>query len=511
MIRIILCTILISSTSVFFTGCSLFSGGDKSEPAETTQTESSNFGGLEGDDFGSGDDLFAEESDDFFGGGDEFSAGSSDTSLDAGATDTTAGGDDFGFGSFPDDPVSDTTTATDDFGFGDASTSTTDDFGFGDTSTTTATDDFGFGDTSTTADSGTDPFGASDSSFPGYEDTLTDSSTDYLSSTDTSTSPTTFVEQPSYVPVKKVEAAAFQRGGDQLNRVYIVRPGESLSDISLKIFGSDRSEDIKRWNPYFANSAPKVGDKVYYPSQTQPSDQQMLTYYEEQGMSPQVYISQEGDNIRTLAESWLGHSRSWMEVWATNPNVESKWALPAGVELKYWPTSVSAPIAGASVDSGMATADNTTPGGMGGESDSFDDDMGMDSPDDFSDSVADASPPPADPFDDAPSSDIAMNDSGSDASLSGSGSSLNIPPPPPPPPPPPTAASTPRDSFMPPPPPAAKRPTLGGSSPQGASADAQDPMVIFAAAGLAVLGALFLLILIKRRRNRAVDLGQTQV
>ena len=83
--------------------------------------------------------------------------------------------------------------------------------------------------------------------------------------------------------------------------------------------------------------------KIYYPSQQDPNDQTMKTYYEEMGVPPQVYVtSTNGEDIRALSKEFLGHKDSWKEVWSTNLAIESKGSLPNGTEIKYWPESVVA-------------------------------------------------------------------------------------------------------------------------------------------------------------------------
>src|SRR5690606_18208841 len=74
-----------------------------------------------------------------------------------------------------------------------------------------------------------------------------------------------------------------------------------------------------------------------------PNDQEkMLTFYEDNGIPSQVYQSGPDESIRTISKKLLGHERSWMEVWATNPSVESKWLLPEGTTLRYWPADAIA-------------------------------------------------------------------------------------------------------------------------------------------------------------------------
>ena len=145
------------------------------------------------------------------------------------------------------------------------------------------------------------------------------------------------------VPVKKMKPAAYARAGDNVNRLYVTRPGDNMDQIAQKIYGdSSQAEKLYSYNSHFRGKTLKVGDKVYYQSPNSPNDPEMKTYYEDMGMEPQYYTSQEGDNLRKVSQKLLGHPRSWMEVWATNSSVESKWRLPAGLQLRYWPEQPSA-------------------------------------------------------------------------------------------------------------------------------------------------------------------------
>ena len=73
------------------------------------------------------------------------------------------------------------------------------------------------------------------------------------------------------------------------------------------------------------------------PTQRPNDSDQLLLYYEDINVAPQVYISKEGDNIRKVSMELLGDEGSWKEVWATNLHVDSKGQIPGGLELKYWP------------------------------------------------------------------------------------------------------------------------------------------------------------------------------
>ena len=143
------------------------------------------------------------------------------------------------------------------------------------------------------------------------------------------------------VPVKKMKTTPYRIRGTLVNAIYIARPGDDINSISQKIYNSDRTEDILNASPWLRNGI-KVGDKVYYNSPQRPNDEsQLLTFYEDLGLSPQTYVSKAGDNIRVVAKDLLGHDRSWMEIYATNLDVETKAELMEGTTLRYWPENVA--------------------------------------------------------------------------------------------------------------------------------------------------------------------------
>lgn len=150
-------------------------------------------------------------------------------------------------------------------------------------------------------------------------------------------------ETAGFVPVKKMKRTPYNAGGVLLNRLYIARSGDTLSSVATKIYGDQsRSRDLANWNSSLRGKGLQVGDKVYYNSPRNPSDSsQILLYYEEVGIQPQYYTSQSGDSIRKVSQKLLGHPRSWMEIWATN-EVESKWQVPQGTSLRYWPEGMAA-------------------------------------------------------------------------------------------------------------------------------------------------------------------------
>ena len=233
------------------------------------------------------------------------------------------------------------------------------------------------------------------------------------------------------------------KNGGWINTVYVARPGEKLEEISQKIFGADKTKDLKaiKENSYLKWRAPKGGDKIYYVSQNRPDDSsKTLLYYEDMGMVPETYVAKKGDNLKKVSKELLGYDGAWKEVWTSNA-VESKVSLKEGEMIRYWktggevmamtppsppPGDASAPPAGATVmDSSQApqpTATTTPPVGDTASLPPPPADSGASLP-----PPPDASAPPADPM------AAATTDNA-------------VPPPPtedaPPPPPPPVEETT---------------------------------------------------------------------
>lgn len=156
----------------------------------------------------------------------------------------------------------------------------------------------------------------------------------------TTDSSTTIVEpeppKKVVIPLQKVATTPWKVGKTLYNAVYFVRPGDSLASISQMLYGSDKTGELKKGNPTYASREVRPGDKVYYNSPQRPEDAaRVLTYHEDTGMAPEVYIAKSGDNIRKVAKDLLGYDNAWKEVWASN-SVDSKGALEEGTELRYW-------------------------------------------------------------------------------------------------------------------------------------------------------------------------------
>ncbi len=144
-------------------------------------------------------------------------------------------------------------------------------------------------------------------------------------------------KKKKWIPLKKIPTKPWKQSGKWVNTVYIVRPADNLSQISMMLFSENKIEELKDFNPFLKRRDPKVGDKIYYSSPNRPSDKNnFYHYYEDNNKIAQTYDLSTGNNIRTVSERLLGHKNSWKEIWATNPQIESKGAISDPVTIQYW-------------------------------------------------------------------------------------------------------------------------------------------------------------------------------
>jgi hypothetical protein len=286
-------------------------------------------------------------------------------------------------------------------------------------------------------------------------------------------------EAPVYkpvIPLKKMVTAPYTKDGILVNAIYIARDGDSLKSVANKIFGSDKSSDLKKVNSNLANRSLKVGDKIYYNSPQRPTDNtQVLTYYEDIGLSAENYeVQAEGENIRVISKKLLGDDNSWKEIWSTNLEVESKDILPLGTRLRYWGADVAKSAA-------PVLAANNTP--------SMDSQTSMDA-----NNSAQTPGFEQVPSDTATSQDIAqMPDQAPTDASSGTVE----------PPPPPADMSSP----PPPPPPVAGNPEAPVDANAEVSASAEEEqMIMMVGGGLLLLTVILLVIIIRKKRSkRGID------
>lgn len=315
------------------------------------------------------------------------------------------------------------------------------------------------------------------SSSSSYADSYADSSSDYSYKAP--------VAKAKGEPIKKIALTSPTQGDNGwVNTVYVARPKEKLKDISQKIYGMDKSSELKNIseNSFLKRRAVKAGDKVYYVSPNRPTDSsKTLFYYEDVNVPASTYVAQKGDTLRSVGKKLLGYNDGWKELFTSN-SVDTSGRLTAGEMLRYWEGGSSAPT---------TLASNTT------HHDSTLIDAGqaqMPSPNDYDahnmmPQETSFPPPPSGELPPPPTGDMAYN-SMPDVEMS--------PPPPPPdlapPPPPPvdTLASAPKSvpSHE-----EAEEGLLGGLD--------NDTMMSLGAVG--VLTALLAFVLIRRKKKKAAE------
>ncbi|RYZ87875.1 MAG: hypothetical protein EOP04_10655 [Proteobacteria bacterium] len=274
---------------------------------------------------------------------------------------------------------------------------------------------------------------------------------------------------PSY---RKVEATPWKEGGKLLNTVYVSRAGDNWKSVSQMIYGSEKASELKKMNPAIKSRGLKPGDKVYFNSPHRPDDDtKVLTYYEDNGMAPEVYITKSGDNLKQVAKELFGSEASWKELYATN-DFESKAGLDEGTQIRYW-RSAPKPM-------DVATTPPPAPAP----------DMAMNEmPPPPPTNEMPPPPPTGDMAPPPPPPDMAMNEMA------------------PPPPPPPVEAIAP----PPPPPPVAAAPVKAGMDEAANPLDEDQTQML--AAGAIVFVGLALFIMLRRRRRRELEqaIQDTQV
>jgi len=278
------------------------------------------------------------------------------------------------------------------------------------------------------------------------------------------------VDEPKAPPasLKKIATEPIKRSGMLLNAVYVARKGDTWKGVGQKIYGANKTKELKKANPALASRQLKVGDKVYYNSPQRPTDEsRMLTYYEDAGLEPQVYVAKSGDDLKDVSKSLLGDKNSWKELWAINLSLESKGPLNEGEQLRYWGLEAVAPAI--PPQAAAPTTEQATPPPT--------------------ETPPELPPPPTDQA----SADLPPPPSDQPSDL---------------PPPPPTEASM----EPPPPPPMDPPPPPPVQAGNDAAANGQDPNQTMAlgVGGILILAALALFVMIRKKKaRRQIDFNTT--
>lgn len=329
-----------------------------------------------------------------------------------------------------------------------------------------------------------------DAAPPGVDNTTMVEST---TKTETSTTVVDSGPKKPSAPLQKMATAPWKVGKTWFNTVYFARPGDSLASISQMIYGADKTAELKKGNTVFKSRKVRPGDKVYYSSPHRSDDsEKMLTYYEDNGIAPEVYVAKAGDDLKKVSKNLLGYDGAWKEVWASN-SIESKGKMDEGAELRYWKTSPAAAAAPVhkEVVSSAPHAQEEVPH------------QAMQEP------QAPAMPPPPTSDDMAPPPQVQAPAQGEippppmpDQQQQQAGTEMPPPPPPPveqapPPPPPPVQAVN---------PPAPPHEDHVAATEEGApNGMDQDTTMALAVVGLAAAGLAILIVLRKKRKQRDLE------
>ena len=289
---------------------------------------------------------------------------------------------------------------------------------------------------------------------------------------------------PAPATLQKIQETPFKQSGILLNTVYFARPGDTVSSVSQMIYGADKTLELKKANPKLKNRDPKPSEKIYYNSPARSADsEKMMTYYEDIGMQPAIYVAQEGDTIQKVGKNLLGYDQGWKEIWPIN-SVESKGQLSAGTELKYWkgPIAKAAPM-----ESAPAAKEELPPPPA---------DMAANTPPSPA-AEASALPPPPDMGSNPPPPPPDMNGAPPPTAMN------DLPPPPPP------------EAAAPPPPPPPPAPTEKKMPAVAKAGESMDEETMFALGGIAVaaLGLTFVMVAKRKRRQKELEaaFNETQV
>lgn len=139
--------------------------------------------------------------------------------------------------------------------------------------------------------------------------------------------------------IPAIPSEAIQKGKANLNRYYFVRSGDTPESLSQLFYGSaDHVKEIISWN--VPAKSWKAGTLIYFVSADQPDDNEMSSFYEEQGISTDTYTVKTGDQLSTIAAQKYGNMMSWKEIASLNHLANPDHIKP-GQQLTILPTQMT--------------------------------------------------------------------------------------------------------------------------------------------------------------------------
>jgi LysM repeat protein len=167
----------------------------------------------------------------------------------------------------------------------------------------------------------TSPAGSADPSV--NADPLAGGNTSALQDPATPTDAQAFSGKPTFNDSKpkvaavapKIPGRAMTRKGVSLNRYYFLRQGNTSKSVSTLLYGdASHAASLKKWN----KGNWMAGKVIYYPSATQADDAQMLSFYDERGLTPEDHKVGKGETMSIIAKKLLGSKSSWKEIAVVN-------------------------------------------------------------------------------------------------------------------------------------------------------------------------------------------------
>ncbi len=138
--------------------------------------------------------------------------------------------------------------------------------------------------------------------------------------------------------VPKIPAKPIVKNGTSLNRFYFVRRGDTPASVAQMIYGSEsHASDLKKWNPA---SQWSPGQIVFYSSPVNPKDNQIGSFYRENGVEAEEYTVGKGDWISKVAFKKLGSPESWKEIAVIN-GMSRPDKIEVGQRIAIYPKDLS--------------------------------------------------------------------------------------------------------------------------------------------------------------------------
>lgn len=123
--------------------------------------------------------------------------------------------------------------------------------------------------------------------------------------------------------------------GHTLNRFYFLRSGDTPMSVSEIIYGdTSHGNDLTAWN----SGTWTAGKTIFYVSPEKADDTEMLSFYEERGITTEAYEVQKGDYLSKIAAEKFGNPGSWKEIAVLN-SLETPDSLEVGKSITLYPAS----------------------------------------------------------------------------------------------------------------------------------------------------------------------------